>query len=392
MSRPDRLTFLDALRGVAIILMVVNHTSRWWIDRSMGWPRYYLVYGSMLLPAAIFLVLVGFCLPIPFRNRPLPPLAAAWTRYLRRGLTIVLWGYALNALVFRDEPVWNGGVLHTIGLCVILTAPAVWLVPRMSRRVAVLAAAVIVYAAFVPAVPALSAWTARHVVAGQILFFDFPLWPWLAAPLVGLVAGSTWLDARARGPESERRYFAVVAIIGLACLGWYVAWESTWPTRPRFGFARDIVLNGHWTPRGTSLALIGGGLAMLLAGLYWLAEVRGVRMRPLVTLGQTALVLYFVHQIIAYTVVKEALGIRMTTWSTYWLANLGLLLGLLAFSRLWLVVSARIRSARAARRTGAEQSLRTATAGDGAGSPATRTDGPSEAAPSTPHTSPGVRG
>jgi uncharacterized membrane protein len=352
-SRPDRLTFLDALRGIAIILMVVNHTSRWWIDRGMGWPRYYLVYGSMLVPAAIFLFLVGFCLPIPFRGRSLPPLAEAWPRYLRRGLTIVLWGYALNAVVFHDEPVWSGGVLHTIGLSVVLTAPAMWLGARTWRRVAVVALAVMGYVAFVQSLPTLAAWTKAHRVAGQILFFDFPLWPWLGAPLIGLVAGSMWLDARARGPEHEHRYFAVLAAIGGVCLAWYAVWEFWWPTTPRFGFARDIVLNGHWTPRGVTLALVGGALAILLSVMYWLGEVRGLGMRPLVILGQTALVLYFVHQIIGHTVVKEALGISFKTWTGYWLANVALLLGLLAFSRLWLVVNGRIRAWRSSRRNAA---------------------------------------
>jgi hypothetical protein len=348
-SGHDRLTFLDALRGVAIILMVVNHTSRWWIDRAMGWPRYYLVYGSMLVPAALFLFLVGFCLPIPFRGRSLPPLAEAWPRYLRRGLTIILWGYVLNAVVFHDEPVWSGGVLHTIGLCLVLTAPAMWLVQRTWRRVAVLAVAVIGYVTFVQSVPMLSVWTKAHAVPGQILFFDFPLWPWLGAPLIGLVAGSAWLDARARGPGHERRYFAAVAALGGGCLAWYAVWEWWWPTTPRFGFARDFVLNGHWTPRGVTLALVAGALGVLLPLMYWLGEVRGFAMRPLVILGQTALVLYFGHQIIAHTVMKEALGVNFKTWIGYGLANLALLLGLYAFSRLWLVVSARLRRWRASR-------------------------------------------
>jgi uncharacterized membrane protein len=348
-SRPNRIVFLDALRGVAIILMVVNHTSRWWIERPMGWPRYWLVYGSMLVPATLFLFLVGFCLPMPFRGKALPALREAWPRYARRGLEIILWGYVLNLIVFRHEdPVWVGGVLHTIGLCVILTAPLMWLVDRTWRRVAIVAAAVLLYAAFIPMVPTLQAWTRAHKVAGQILFFDFPLWPWFAAPLIGLVAGATWLDARARGPEHERLYFAVIAGFGGLCLLWYAAWELLVPSTPRFGFARDVVLNAHWTPRGVSLALIGGTVSILLATTYWLGEVRGLRMRWLVVLGQTALVLYFVHQIVAHTVVKQALGIEFKSWTAYWLANIALMVGLLAFSQLWLVGSARIRAWRAA--------------------------------------------
>lgn len=347
MSRADRIVFLDALRGVAIILMVVNHTSRWWIDRPMGWPRYWLIYGSVLVPAALFLFLVGFCLPMSFRERALPPPGKTLPRYLRRGLVIVLWGYVLNLVVFRDEPLWYGGVLQTIGLCVILTAPAMWLVQRTRGQVEVLALAVIGYVAFVQWVPMLSAWTKAHVVAGQILLFDFPFWPWASASLIGLVAGTAWLKARARGEAHERRYFAAIAVLGVVCLAWYAAWEWWLPTTPRFGFPRDFIVNHHWTPRGVTLSLIGGAIALLLSVLYWLGEARRFRMRWLVTLGQTALVLYFVHQIVVYTVVKQALGIQFTTWTGYWLANVALMLGLLAFARLWLVMTGRIRRWRA---------------------------------------------
>src|SRR5215472_248125 len=60
----ERLVFLDALRGFALIFMVVNHTGHEWQDRVMGWPWYYMVYLTMAVAAPIFLFLVGFCLPL----------------------------------------------------------------------------------------------------------------------------------------------------------------------------------------------------------------------------------------------------------------------------------------------------------------------------------------
>ena len=39
-----RLAFLDGLRGLALIFMVVNHTARWWLGGPMSWPRYHLIY------------------------------------------------------------------------------------------------------------------------------------------------------------------------------------------------------------------------------------------------------------------------------------------------------------------------------------------------------------
>ena len=60
----SRLAFLDGLRGLALILMVVNHTARWWIEARMTVGRYALIYVTLTLAAPIFLFLVGFCLPL----------------------------------------------------------------------------------------------------------------------------------------------------------------------------------------------------------------------------------------------------------------------------------------------------------------------------------------
>ena len=40
-SVSGRMLFLDAVRGAALIWMVVNHTARFWMDGSMRWGRYH---------------------------------------------------------------------------------------------------------------------------------------------------------------------------------------------------------------------------------------------------------------------------------------------------------------------------------------------------------------
>ncbi len=46
-----RVLFLDGLRGVALVFMVVNHTARWWLDLSVGLSRYHLIYLTVPLSA-----------------------------------------------------------------------------------------------------------------------------------------------------------------------------------------------------------------------------------------------------------------------------------------------------------------------------------------------------
>jgi uncharacterized membrane protein len=350
MTSEGRLHFLDGLRGVALVFMVVNHTSRDWMDVVMGWPRYHLVYGSLILPASIFLFLVGFCLPISyFRRRQSEGLLADLRKYFRRGIGIVGAGYLLNVLMLPRGPVppeerfWHGGVLQTIGLCIIVLGPLVPALGRRAARWALLALAVLIYLSFGWSLPALIRWCAAHPVLGLAAFGDFPPWPWVAPAIIGLVLGWLWLDARGRGPGAEARYFAAAAVLGLLFLVAYDLWEWWIPTTPRFGFPRDFGLNHYWTPRGVTTFLIICGVAWLLALCYWLMDVRRWELPWLVTLGQTALVLYFAHQVIEETLIHRALGIRFNNWIAYWTATIALIVLCVYMGRAWLALKPRVR-------------------------------------------------
>jgi hypothetical protein len=177
-----------------------------------------------------------------------------------------------------------------------------------------------------------------------MLFGDFPPWPWVAAALLGLVQSWVWLEARARGSREETRYFERAAFVGLLFLAAYTLWEWWIPTTPRFGFARDLGLNHYWTPRGVTTFLIISGVTWTLAFSYWLMQARGWEIPWLVTLGQTALPLYFIHQIIEETLIHRTLGWRFNNWILYWAANIALIILCVYLGRAWLVVKPRVRA------------------------------------------------
>lgn len=178
----------------------------------------------------------------------------------------------------------------------------------------------------------------------QALFRDFPPWPWLSAALIGLVAGWVWLDARRRGPEQETRYFWTAAVLGALAVGAYFLYDWLAQTSPRLSFRRDFLLNRHWTPRGATLLWVGGMTSLLLAAAWLVMKVRKRRLRWLVVLGQTALMLYFLHQVIALTLVNEWLGWRFNDWPRYTTATVVLLALLVGVGKVWLVVRGRLRS------------------------------------------------
>jgi uncharacterized membrane protein len=339
MARGERIPFLDVLRGVAIVLMVLNHTARWWLDEAVQPGRSPLVYATVILPGATFLFLVGFCLPLADQQAgPQTRRSRRVARFVVRGLAIIVAGLALNAVVFREHPPWSGRVLQTIGLGVIVLGPLVPLLGLRAARPVLVTIAACLYVTFAAAAGALSGWLGEHPLVAQVLFREFPPWPWLAVPLVGLVLGGTWLDRRRAGRDAERRFFVAAGVVGGACLLAYLALDAWLDPRPRLGFERDLLVNDHWTPRGTTLLVVVGGIASLLALVRWASDVGRAVLGPLAVMGRTALMLYLFHHVVVVTVVSRALGWRAGDWVAYAGANLVLFAVLVLVAHAWLAV------------------------------------------------------
>jgi uncharacterized membrane protein len=351
---PARLAFLDVFRGLALIVMVLNHTSRWWIAREMGWWRYWLVYGTVTVAAPIFLFLVGFVLPLSLHRHAgdIATPSRLWT-YFRRGATIVAAGLLLNVIVFgsinlrslspEDSPL-AGGVLQTIGLSIIVMTPTAALLRFSWGQPALLGVALVAYLAFLAVYEPLKVWLPQHPLLALTLFLDYAPWPWMAIVLVGLVLGWSWRDFAARGEDA--RWFKAAAGIGAVVMALAVVAETIWPSAPRVGFTRDRVLNHHWIPGPITVLWILGSVLVMLALFYWLCEVKGWKPGFMIVLGQTALMLYFVHQVIAYTILGErGLNVSFHRWWQFWAANVGLILVCIVLGYAWQWIKARSKGA-----------------------------------------------
>ena len=138
---PPRLLYIDALRGIAILMMILVHGLRGllgppWRERlpapgmhgleALGVHVWWWVYTTTPFVSTLFLTLVGFSLALSIRRAPDP---AAWRRrQLLRALGLV----GISMLFFLVErgvhwpyPFLSAGILHTIGVGILL---GVWVV------------------------------------------------------------------------------------------------------------------------------------------------------------------------------------------------------------------------------------------------------------------------
>lgn len=111
-STSQRLSILDELRGVAIILMVIYHTvyqGVLWGVLPTVWLDHPIVELSGMGARLLFITLAGIC--------------ASFSRHnIRRGLEVLLCGFVITGvtlLITPEEAVYFG-ILHFLGVSMIL--------------------------------------------------------------------------------------------------------------------------------------------------------------------------------------------------------------------------------------------------------------------------------
>jgi len=321
-----RMPYLDAARGVALVLMVVNHTARYWaVDDLARWP---LIYLTTSAAGPAFLFLVGFVLPLSYRVSPHP-----MRRAVARAAGLFAAGYLVNVILWPQQPLLGSNVLHTIGVAVLVAALVRPWLTRPQQRYALATAGAVLYASFVLCFAPITAWVEAHPVVGWLAFYDFPLWPWLGLVFLGLAFGATAGELR-DAPARATFYGRLAGIAAALASGALVA-EWWWPVSPRLAFSYDLLITNHWIPRGASVAWVLAWSLGSVAVCFQLIERRGLALRPLVMLGRAALFLYVVHHVLVVTLGQRALGVSLRSWSLYWLATALLLVVLVVLAVGW---------------------------------------------------------
>jgi uncharacterized membrane protein len=324
-----RLAYLDAARGVALVLMVVNHTARYWLSDDVArWP---LIYVTTSAAGPTFLFLVGFVLPLSYRASPHP-----LRRAIGRAAVLFAAGYVVNVVLSPQQPLLGSNVLHTIGVAVLVAPLARPWLARPRGRYAVAGLGVALYVSFVLVFEPITAWLGGHPLVASLFFYDFAMWPWLGLVFLGLALGAAVADLRGasrRASVHARLGMTAGILVAVALLA-----EWWWPAAPRLAFTHDLLVTNHWLPRGASVAWVLAWTLATLVACFYLVERRGLALRPLVIVGRAALFLYVVHHIIVVTLVQRVLGVTFRSWPSYSLATVLLVGVLVALGAAWLAI------------------------------------------------------
>lgn len=311
-----RLAYIDWMRGLACVLMFQTHCYDSWLSPEARKTTFFM--WSQLggtLPAPLFLFLAGISFALvtdKLRQQGLAPNAIAWTTILRGaeilGLGLlfrlqeyaIAWGWAPWSDLLRVD------ILNTIGISMMLMGGMCWIVLRLhSTSVSVIRKGLgmtaggiaLLISLLTPPIwttwrPHWLPWPIESYIdgvhnLGQPQSWLFPIFPWTAFAFAGLAVGFLLLSDWAR--QREAAVFAVSGVAGVALI--YLArWMDAgpeqlysvydfWHTSPNFFLIRV----------GLLLAI----MAVTYAWCRWGAGQWGFS--PLIQLGQTSLLVYWVH-------------------------------------------------------------------------------------------------
>ena len=312
-----RLTHIDWMRGFACLLMFQTHCYDSWLApsaRKSSFFRWSQLGGTLPAPLFLFLAGVAVALVIDRKlSRNVPRGRIAWET-IRRGGEILGLGLLFRVQEWALGQPWSPwtdllrvDILNEIGVSIALLGVIYWLgrTRRGTALVAALAAAAI--SLLTPLLwttwrPRWLPWYLETYINGVHTFAQpqpwlFPIFPWAAFGCAGLVFGFLLISQPAR--EYPARAHLAFAALGAGLFGLALWLDSLhgkiypvydfWHTSPNFFLARVGVLVTivalayawcHWTP----ILAERIGLNRLTSGFH-----------PLVQLGTTSLIVYWVH-------------------------------------------------------------------------------------------------
>jgi uncharacterized membrane protein len=312
-SNKSRLAYIDWMRGLACALMFQTHCYDSWLSPSARQSKFFM-YSQLggTFPAPLFLFLAGVSFALVTQRlweKSVPPARIARTTILR-GAGI----FALGLLLRLQEYVLSWGwsplsdllrvdVLNTIGLSMMLMGLFCWLALALAprgrpRSLLIAGGAGIALAISLLTPPLWTTWRPRWLPWPLESYIDgvhnlhtpqawlFPIFPWTAFAFAGLAAGFILQSGWAR-----QRQAGTFVLAGAA--GWALIAAARWlDAQP----LRWYAVEDYWHTSPSFFLLRLGMLLLILAFSYaWCRWVAGRLFSPLLQLGKTSLLVYWVH-------------------------------------------------------------------------------------------------
>jgi uncharacterized membrane protein len=328
-SGKQRLAYIDWMRGLACLLMFQTHCYDSWLGgpaRNTQFLKWSQLGGTLPAPLFLFLAGVSFALVTDKMRRKGVPANEIAATTIRRGAEIFGFG-----LLFRIQEFFLGqpwapwtdllrvDILNTIGLSMMfMGAASRFATTRVGN--AILAGTVALGIALATPLlwttwrPRWLPWYLESYINGVHTLdkpqpWLFPIFPWTAFAFAGLAIGfllfSDW---------ATKNVIKVIALIGAAGLG--LIYFSLWlDARP----AQLYVVYDFWhTSPNFFLARVGVLMMIIFLSHAWCRWGLGrIGFSPLIQIGQTSLLVYWVHIEFVYgrfsILAKRAQTIPMAT-------------------------------------------------------------------------------
>jgi uncharacterized membrane protein len=305
-EKRNRIAYIDWMRGLACLLMFQTHCYDSWLggaarqSRFFGWSQ---LGGTLPAPLFLFLAGISFALVTDrMRAKGISSNEIAATT-IRRGAEILGLGLLFRVQEFVLGQPWSPwtdllrvDILNAIGISIMLMGIACRL--TRTRESNVIVATLIAGGIAMLTPPLWTTWRPRWLpwflqsyINGVHIFkvpqpWLFPIFPWAAFAFAGLAAGFLLM-----GEWSRNHLAKATALAGAAGLG--VFYLSIWlDARPQFYAVYDY---WHSSPNFL-LARVGVLLMIVFLSYAWCRWGLGQwGFSPLIQIGQTSLLVYWVH-------------------------------------------------------------------------------------------------
>ena len=302
-----RIAYIDWMRGLACLLMFQTHCYDSWLGGAarksafFGWSQ---LGGTLPAPLFLFLAGISFALVTDrMRRKGVSPNRIAATT-IRRGAEIFALGLLFRVQEFALGQPWSPwtdllrvDILNTIGISLMLMGIACRLVKTRPANTALAASIAASIAIVTPPLwttwqPRWLPWPIESYINGAHTFgkpqpWLFPVFPWAAFAFAGLAAGFLLLS-----DWSTKNLAKATAIAGAAGLALFFLsmWFDSLPTR-----LYRVYDYWHTSPN-FFLARVGVLLMIICVSYAWCRWGPARRwFSPLVQIGQTSLIVYWVH-------------------------------------------------------------------------------------------------